>query len=344
MPLTPDDVCDHVVQQLLTAGGGASWAELQRWGIDRATLNRLLRRGMVHRQGRGYYVLPWTGQDDDRWQRRRSEHLRRVSATAGNGKVAGIRSAALAWGLPVYAVPPHPEILRPSQAAGLRGARVVRRPAEPPHVVLLNSVPVTSLERTAVDVALDLPTPQALITVDAALRRGADLPLMMQSLHCLGPVNGCRRAHQTLAWADGHSESPLESFGRGQLMLHGIPQPLNNVSLRLDGHEFRPDHWWDDLAVAGEADGRGKYNDPASTDDTLWAEKLRQEWFEQTLGLFVVRYVEREVRLATGDIVARWHRRAEQRLAQPWAPPPGLEVFQRPIPGSNHPIRWFRQP
>ena len=344
VPLTPDDVCNHVVQQLAAVGGGASRAELHRWGVDRAALNRLLRRGMVHRQGRGYYVLPWAGHDDDRWRRERSEHLRRVSAAANSEKVAGLRSAALAWGLPVSSVPPLPEILRPAHAASLQGTRVVRRPPDPEHIVLINTVHVTSLERTAVDVSLDLPTPQALITVDAVLRRGADLHLMMTLLRSLGPVHGCRRAHQTLIWADGHSESPLESFGRGRLLLQGIPQPSSNISLRLDGQEFRTDHWWDDLGIAGEADGRGKYNLPTSSHDTLWAEKLRQEWFEDALGLSVVRYVEREVRLAPHAVAARWERRAAQRLSKPWMPPVGLEVFQRPISGTNEPIRWLRRP
>ena len=221
---------------------------------------------------------------------------------------------------------------------------MVRRPPDPEHIVLINTVHVTSLERTAVDVALDLPTPQALITVDAVLRRGADLHLMMTLLRSLGPVHGCRRAHQTLIWADGHSESPLESFGRGRLLLQGIPQPSSNISLRLDGQEFRTDHWWDDLGIAGEADGRGKYNLPISSHDTLWAEKLRQEWFEDALGLSVVRYVEREVRLAPHAVAARWERRAAQRLSKPWMPPVGLEVFQRPISGTNEPIRWLRRP
>ena len=246
----------------MIVGGGARRAQLEHWGVDRAALNRMLRRGMLYRPARGYYVLPWSGDGDDRWQRQRSEHLRAVSAVAGNASVAGLRSAALALGLPVSRVPPIPEVLRPPHAAPLKGARVIRRWPSPQVVVLVNQVPVTSLERTAVDIALDLPTPEALITVDAALRRGADPHLMSAILEDLGQVRGCHRARRTLHWADGHSESPLESRGRGELMVQGLPRPWCNVTFCFAGVEVRPDHWWHHLGIAGEADGRGSMTHP----------------------------------------------------------------------------------
>jgi hypothetical protein len=206
----------------------------------------------------------------------------------------------------------------------------------------VNGVPVTNLERTAVDIALDLPTPEALITVDAALRRGADPSLMAAILADLGPVPGCHRARQTLSWGDAHSESPLESRGRGELLLQRVPRPWSNVTFRFEGVEVRPDHWWDELGIAGEADGRGKYDRPMATADPIWTEKLRQEWLEEALGILVVRYVDREIRHAPTEVAARWRRREARRAGEPWQPPSGLEIFQRPLPGSTDPIRWLR--
>ncbi|MCZ3386032.1 MAG: type IV toxin-antitoxin system AbiEi family antitoxin domain-containing protein [Actinomycetia bacterium] len=251
MNLDSDDVCAFAIQQLMVVGGGARRAQLEQWGVDRAALNRMLRRGMLQRQGRGYYVLPWSGDSSDRWQRQRSQHLRAVSAILGDDCVGGLRSAALAMGLPVARVPPIPEVLRPAHAAGLKGARVIRRAPDPQLIVVVNGVRVTNLERTAVDIALDLPTPEALITVDAALRRGADPQLMAAILAELGQVSGRDRARRTLDWADGYSESPLESRGRGELMLQGVPRPWSNVSLRRDGGESRTGHWWGGLVSAG---------------------------------------------------------------------------------------------
>ncbi len=220
---------------------------------------------------------------------------------------------------------------------------MVRRALHPSEVVYVNGVPVTSLERTAVDVALDLPTPEALITVDAAIRRGGDRKKMLAILEGMGSVRGCREARRTLDWADGHSESPLESRGRGELMLQGVPRPLSNVTFRFEGEEVRPDHWWEGLGIVGEADGAGKYDETKITDQPLWAERLRHGWLENQLGLRVVRYVDREIRLSPQDVAARWRREVAWRERLPWEPPPGLEIFQRPLPGSADQIRWFRR-
>ena len=68
----------------------------------------------------------------------------------------------------------------------------------------------------------------------------------------------------------------------------------------------------------------------------IWSEKLRQEWFEEELGVLVVRYVDREIRLAPADVAARWRRREARRAHQRWVPPSALEVFQSLI-------RWLRR-
>jgi hypothetical protein len=107
--------------------------------------------------------------------------------------------------------------------------------------------------------------------------------------------------------------------------------------------EFRTDHWWNDLGIAGEADGRGKYDGPTAPVEPIWSEKLRQEWFEEELGILVVRYVDREIRRVPADVAARWRRREARRAHQLWVPPSALEVFQRPIRGSGELIRWFRR-
>jgi hypothetical protein len=304
----------------------------------------MMRRGILHRSRRGSYVLatlPLTAEDP--WERRRLTHLGEVSALAGPDAVAGARSAAMARGLPVSAVPARPEVIRPAGSGTWPGVRVLRRTLDPDEIELVNGLLVTNVERTCVDVALDLPTPEALITVDAALRQGASLSQMHEMLKLRGPCRGCRTARRTLAWADGHSESPLESRGRGVLMMLGVPQPSSNVSFRLGDREVRADHSWKGLGIVAEADGRGKYGDDAFSDQPLWAERLRQAWMEDELGLFVVRYVDREIRREPEAVVARWRHKLAARQHQPWQPPEGLEIFQRPVNGSLAPIRWFRR-
>jgi hypothetical protein len=122
-----------------------------------------------------------------------------------------------------------------------------------------------------------------------------------------------------------------------------VPQPLSNVTFRLADREVRPDHWWKGLGIVAEADGQGKYDKDAHTAQPLWSERLRQAWLEDELGLFVVRYIDREIRWEPRKVVDRWRRHLVARERQPWQPPAGLEIFQRPVEGSAAPIHWFRR-
>ena len=321
---------------LTARGGGASGQELLEHGLSRTDIARLVRQGHLLRVGRGRFQLP-VARDLDFWEQCRREHLHRAAAAAGDG-VLGLRSAALAWQLPVSAIPRLPEIIRHPKAARLAATRTVRTPLAPRDVVSRGTIRLTTVERTAVDVALDLPIPAALVTVDAALRRGASREVMLALLDTRGSARGCRRARQTLVWADPHSESPLESQGRGELLLRGVPRPECNVSLILDGTEARVDDWWDHLGIAAEGDGRMKYALTGSRKDALWHEKLRQEWLESQLGVLVLRFTDSERRQRPQAMAERWRRLALRREQQPWTPPGGLVVVQR-VPGQGTPGR-----
>lgn len=328
---------------MLSAGGGASRADLRRWGIERPVIDRMLRKGEIARCGRGCYVLTFLPEANESWQVRRSAHLFRTAAMAGTGRVTGRRSAALAWQLPVAEMPHQVELIRPQGSSGVEGALVLRRDLPPRHITAINGVPVTTMARTAVDIALGLPVPQALVTVDAVLRRGVSRSELHDMLREFGSGPGVREARRILEWADGHAESALESRGRGEMLVRGVPRPLCNVSIRFEGVEFRVDDWWEGIAVAAEADGAQKYDEKGLVvrPRTLWEEKLRQDWLVERLDIPVLRYVDREVRYDADGLVRRLNRKLERRLALPWTPPPGVEVFQRPLPGSDVPIRWL---
>jgi hypothetical protein len=96
-----------------------------------------------------------------------------------------------------------------------------------------------------------------------------------------------RRAARAVRLADGLAESPLESVSR--LVLHWlrVPPPQLQVSILDQFGRFvgRPDFYWDEYGVIGEADGRAKYDSRG----VLTSEKLRQEELEE-LGLIAVRW------------------------------------------------------
>ena len=250
----PDAEVVEALRRMRANGGGATRSDLTAWGVGRAVVERMVRRGCILRSARGAYRLPAPASADI-WQQRRSLHLMTAASLGGPDRVLAIRTGALALALPVPGVPRLPEFIRPPHSRALLDARVVRRVLAPEDVTVVNGLPVTTIERTAVDVALDLPTPQALVTVDAALRRGADPQVMLEILDRVGRVPGVSRARTTLDWGDPYSESALESRGRGELMTCGAPRPLCNVSFRIGSTEFRSDLWWDRPA-GGRRGGR----------------------------------------------------------------------------------------
>jgi hypothetical protein len=179
---------------------------------------------------------------------------------------------------------------------------------------------VTSLIRTSVDIALDLPEPESLITLDAALGRGAARSKLLAALGSRGSVRHLHRARRAIEWADRYSESPLESRCRGELLIDGVPRPECNLPLRLGEREIRPDLLWRDLGIVVEVDGRGKYD----ASDALWREKRRQDWMESVPGLIVLRLTYDEVVGDPRSCALRWLAAQSRRGDDPWQRPTGL--------------------
>jgi hypothetical protein len=98
---------------------------------------------------------------------------------------------------------------------------------------------------------------------------------------------GARRLINVMQLADERAESPLESYSRLVIRALRLPEPeLQPCVYDLEGLFLgRLDFYWDDFGVAGEADGRSKYDER----DVLTDEKQRQETLENA-GVVVVRW------------------------------------------------------
>jgi hypothetical protein len=94
--------------------------------------------------------------------------------------------------------------------------------------------------------------------------------------------------------------------------------------------------------LIGETDGAIKYAG-ALNSRSLWEEKLRQEWFEDTLGLMVLRYIDREARLTPDALYGRFERKTAAARTRLWTPPHSLEIFQSPLPGTGGGIVRIRR-
>ncbi|WP_052436957.1 hypothetical protein [Georgenia sp. SUBG003] len=94
---------------------------------------------------------------------------------------------------------------------------------------------------------------------------------------------GFRRALSVVEKADARAESVGESVSRAQMYVLGVPIPhLQREFFDEQGLIGRSDFWWEDVDVAGEFDGRVKYQpdgyaDGVPPEEVVWVEKRRED-------------------------------------------------------------------
>ncbi len=261
-------------------------------GFTDTEITRSVRRGEITRVARGVFALP---------AQRRPEELHRLSAiatsiSAERDVVLSHQSAATLHGVELL----RPNLKRVHLTTGSLGGghRTATRHEhigvlDDGHITVVDGVAVTTLERTAVDVACTttMGFAGALAIFDSAVRLGADRDLMWAMLRAAR--RGVGQARRALRHADGKSENPGESWCRAQMIEAGLPTP------RLQ-HEFfdqcdtkiaRTDFDWAGLLVV-EFDGATKYEKylrPGETPfDAMRREKEREDALRR-MGIMVIR-------------------------------------------------------
>ncbi|MEH3154364.1 MAG: type IV toxin-antitoxin system AbiEi family antitoxin domain-containing protein [Gordonia paraffinivorans] len=261
-------------------------------GVSDSELSQAVARGQLVRLTRGAFAVAV--------DRRPRDHHRLASiavAAASVDAVLSHQSAATVLGL---------EMLRPdfqrvhlSVAVGSGAHRTPTRHEHeavlhPDDVLRSDGVRVTSLERTAVDVACTstMGFAGALAVFDSALRLGADRDRMASML--LGARRGVGPARRGLRHADGRAENPGESWGRAQMIDAGLPvDDLQREFLGRDGELIaRTDFAWRDVLV-GEFDGMVKYQKHFRPGETPFEAMRREKDREDALrrmGIMVIRW------------------------------------------------------
>lgn len=259
----------------------------------------LLSPGLVHiRPGVVTSIPP----DADPGSARRNLILARVNACEHLLSLPhwyAFETAALLHGLWTYrpadrvhlAQPTKPRIKRDDENLAHR-FRVVRHHVAVPERdrVVVGGVPATSLERTAVGCARSLPFKAALMTMDCALRHGADPDAVDAILREAAGGRGIVQARQVRDLADAGAETPGESLTRGVLLEHGFPPPQTQVRIATRRGTKWADLAWPDALVAIEFDGDIKYTTLAGGNAGLVRdrERTRQAAIERA-GWTVVR-------------------------------------------------------
>ena len=162
---------------------------------------------------------------------------------------------------------------------------------------------------TAVEVARTLRRPRALATLDAALFCQA---CTTDELHAAVDEQRGRRGivkvRELIAYADGRSESPMESEARLVFIDGGLPMPdLQYEIVDRRGELWRVDFAWPDANLVAEYDSAEWHANPvAFRRDRMKVARL------QECGLTVIPIVVDDIRRTPFDLVARLFRHLER--------------------------------
>jgi hypothetical protein len=229
---------------------------------DDRSLRRAAARGEMTRLAIGAYVPTAI------WLAMSKEDRHRLAAAAASEMnasfVASHRSAAAMLGIPLLGTGDGLVHTRVTVAAGTRTERGYRKHAVSDlelHVVEVDGVRTTSLERTVIDIAMTESFECGVVAADWALRNGATKASLRTALDELAPGRRRGRVESVIDFADEASGSVGESYSRVQIERSGFPRPL--LQARFDDHLGLigfVDFFWPDFRLIGEFDGFEKYS------------------------------------------------------------------------------------
>lgn len=278
-------------------------------GITLEELRAAVNRGLVVRVVRGRYAHASAVTAVDRWgQRDVAVHrhlalLRSTLRSAPDGTRASHSSAAFVLGLatPDWDVPQSVSLVRPGAANDVGPGFELRGTGlQADDLDMVGDVPVTSIERTAIDLARGRSPADALVALDSAARSriarttgasGNDLryaaldpALRTEAAHLL--ESSYRRCYgwpgtvvvrDVLPLVDPASESPLESRSRYWFRRAGLDMLRVGQPLTVGGATYFADFLDEHRKVVGEADGWGKYGLDLREQRAAWdRERSRQ--------------------------------------------------------------------
>lgn len=293
-------------------------AVLRASGVTRSMLRTGVANGTLLRLRPDVYLAASRCPADPR---ERYELEARAEAVVHPGSVLSHASAAAVWRLPVPGPGDWPEggihLTREAGSRPRRDGVTHHRGRLPAGEVTTDpsGCALTTAARTAVDLARELPLPQALILLDSAARLSCEgfvagirrrdyrNPALVAAARILlaeaARTVRCGRLEPFIALVEPCRESPIESLSAGHFELAGLPRPLFQEPIRTPFGTYYPDCYWPEQRLIGEADGRVKYRDA----DTTVSERQREQLLRDEEYRFV-RWLGKEI-YATPQVVVR---------------------------------------
>ena len=231
------------------------------------------------------------------------------------------RSAAQVWGLWI----PRFDGIEVTSPAGARGSRYTtsiqrrsviahRRITAGEDVVLHGGLPVTSLERTWLDLAAILDAYDLVAAGDSALRGGADAAILGVRVAGQHRLRGTRLARTTVGMLDVRSRSRPESRIRAALVLAGLPKPRVNEPIYDEHGQWlaEPDLHYREAKVALEYMGADHADvDQMRKDSIRLLDQQRIDWAVRT---YTAPHAYRRLWEVVDDVTVLLSRRAPQLL------------------------------
>ena len=258
-----------------------------------------LQSGVLFSIRRGWF-MDTADRESLRPEQRHHAHVIAVARDASGSAVMSHASAAVLWGLPLYAMRlARVHMTTPSPRRISSAPDVFRHVAPLPisDVTVRSGIRCTTLSRTVFDLIRALTPPAAVALADAAERQMAerqwewDMDAVLSwrrelaaRLTAAGGARGIRQARWVADFADGRAQLPGESVSR--LHLHRLGFAAPDLQVPVDGPRgtrYFVDFGLADVRSFGEFDGKTKYLDEAlrsgrTLEQVLLAEKQREDW------------------------------------------------------------------
>jgi very-short-patch-repair endonuclease len=288
----PNRTVDEEVARIATAGHGVvTRAQLLQTGVTRKEIERRLRTGSLLREHPGVYRVGHRAPSIE------ASYLAAVLA-AGEGALLSGRAAAHLFGL-VKGAAPAPEVISRTERR-IEGVKTHRsRLLDARDAAIVRGIPVTTVPRTLVDIAADLPIDALARACHEAGVRYQTTPAAVEGVLVRRPTSPGAKKLRRVIHGDVHvTLSKLEARFLDLLRAEGLPLPITNrpaggrrvdcrwpehrLTVELDGYRFHNSRysWEQDRRREREARARGdefrRYSYSDVTDDpTLMLAELR---------------------------------------------------------------------
>lgn len=239
-----------------------SLAEFRACGLSRKAVAGRARRGDLHRIHHGVYAVGHAALSNE------STWLAAVKACGKSGRLSHYAAAAFWRFVERDERDVDVTVVGPGTRAH-RGIRVHRTALlERRDWVVRDGIPVTTPERTLVDLASQLPYRELRRAVrEAMAQRRVSVRGLAEALRRLGPRRGSRKLARILADGYTPTRTVLEDVVLDLILAGGFERPEINKPLVIEGRRIVPDFRWPEQRLIVEADGRKWHDSKIARED-----------------------------------------------------------------------------